>query len=191
MATVSTRLVTADEFFDFVNRPENRDRIFELEAGEIVEMSRPGERHGVVCGNLAFIFGLYLRQTKKGRVLANDAGLLLDRDPDTVRGPDLSIYTDAKKYADLAPKWIEELPTLVIEVRSPNDIESRMIRRLNRFLDRGAKVVANVDPEARSVTVWWEGHAPIVFEDGEDLANLPGLPEFRCKVAEIFDLPGA
>jgi len=36
------RLQTADEFFDFVHRPENRDRFFELERGVIIEV-RPGK----------------------------------------------------------------------------------------------------------------------------------------------------
>ena len=46
----STRLLTAEEFYDFCHLPENRDRHFELERGEVVEMSRPGEvPHGFVC----------------------------------------------------------------------------------------------------------------------------------------------
>lgn len=51
MATVATKLLTAEEFFDWANLPENRDRRFELEKGEIVEGSLPGERHCAVCGN--------------------------------------------------------------------------------------------------------------------------------------------
>jgi Uma2 family endonuclease len=190
MATAATHLMTAEEFFDFVNRPENRDRVFELEAGEIVEMSRPGERHGVICGNIAGLFFIYFRQIKSGRVVANDAGLLLERDPDTVRGPDLSIYTDIKKYADLSTKYPDALPTAVVEVLSPNDSTSRMTDRLNRFLDKGVSLVWLVGPESRSVTVWWDGGEPLLFNDGEEIANLPGLPGFRCKTSEIFDAPG-
>jgi Uma2 family endonuclease len=190
MATVATRPVTADEFFEFVNRPENRDRVFELEAGEIVEMSKPGERHGVICGNVAFVFGVYIRQIKSGRVLTNDTGLVLDRDPDTVRGPDVSLYLDKKKYADLSTKYPNDMPVLVVEVLSPNDKLSHTTGRLNRFLGNGVALVWLVEPEPRTVTVWWEGQAPIVFEDGDEIANLPGLPEFRCKASEIFDSPG-
>lgn len=190
MATASTRLVTADEFFDFANRPENRDRHLELEAGEIVEMSRPGERHGVICGNIAFVFGLYLRQIKRGRVLTNDAGLVVDRDPDTVRGPDVTVYLNVKKYDQLSPKFAEESPVVVVEVLSPNDRQSRTIRRLNRFLDKGAQIAWLVDPESREVTIWWQDHAPISFEGDEEIANLPALPDFRCAASEIFDAPG-
>jgi len=189
--STATILLTADEFFDFTHRPENRDRMFELEEGEIVETPTPGERHGVVCGNIAFLLGLLIRTIKRGRVLPNDTGLILDRDPDTVRGPDISLYTDIKKYRDLSLKYIDEMPTLVVEVLSPSDKQGRTTRRLNRFLERGVGVVWMVDPDEKSVTIWWQGHAPIVLEGDEEIANIPALPEFRCKVSEIFDVPGA
>ncbi len=33
MATVSADLMTAEQFYDWVHRPENADRFFELERG--------------------------------------------------------------------------------------------------------------------------------------------------------------
>ncbi|MBY0523959.1 MAG: Uma2 family endonuclease [Gemmataceae bacterium] len=42
MSTTATAPMTAEQFFDWVQRPENRDRRFELVAGEVIEMSRPG-----------------------------------------------------------------------------------------------------------------------------------------------------
>ena len=87
MASVATKLMTADEFYEWTHRAENRDRHFELEQGKVVERSRPGEKHGVVCHNVNYLFGGYLRQRRRGRVCANDTGLILQRNPDTVRGP--------------------------------------------------------------------------------------------------------
>jgi hypothetical protein len=46
MSTATKTRMSAEEFFAWCNRPENRDRHFELERGEVVEASRPGERHG-------------------------------------------------------------------------------------------------------------------------------------------------
>src|SRR5713101_2036034 len=126
MATAATKTMTAEEFFEWSHRPENRDRHFELEEGEIVEMSLPGQRHGVVCGNASWILGNFTRQRKKGFVCTNDTGLILERDPDTVRGADVALYDEAKRYDELNIKYTEGLPLLAVEVLSPNDRPGKM-----------------------------------------------------------------
>src|SRR5205085_9704237 len=105
MTQVASTLLTADEFFEFCRRPENRDRHFELERGRIVEMSLPGERHGVVCGNAAGLFWNFTRQRKKGYTCLNDTGLIVEKDPDTVRRADLAFYDEVRQYGELNPKY--------------------------------------------------------------------------------------
>src|SRR5437867_13278327 len=105
MASVATKTMTAEEFFEWSHRPENRDRNFELEEGEIVEMSLPGERHGVVCGNATGILWNYTRQIKKGYVCPNDTGLIVEREPDTVRGPDVGLVLENRKNEELKIKY--------------------------------------------------------------------------------------
>jgi Uma2 family endonuclease len=190
MATAGTKLLSAEEFFDWANRPENRDRRFELEEGEIVEMSRPGERHGVVCGNTTGLLWNYTRQVKKGYVCTNDTGLILKRDPDTVKGPDVSLYLESKRYEDLEIKYPEKLPDLIVEVMSPNDKVGKMMRRISNFLARGVPMVWLVDPDDKSVTIYRANHLPMVVEEPEELANLEELPGFRCQVAELFHMMG-
>src|SRR5947199_9538843 len=101
MSTAATnRRMSADEFFAWCNRPENRDRHFELDRGEVVEVSRPGERHGFVCLNVGAILRNYAYQRRKGYACSNDTGLILGRDPDTVRGPDLVFYDAVRRDDD-------------------------------------------------------------------------------------------
>ena len=133
-AVIAARPITAEEFFDWVNQPENRGRICELEHGEIVEMSRPGKLHGFVCGNIAFIFGAFARQRKKGYVCTNDTGIVVERDPDTVSGPDLMFFEDASSVADIGRKF-GETPALVnVEVLSPNDTHGKIMKRVSEQL---------------------------------------------------------
>jgi hypothetical protein len=47
-----------------------------------------------------------------------------------------------------------------------------------------------IDPEEKNVTIWWQGHGPIVLEGDEVIADIPALPVFRCSVAELFATPG-
>ncbi len=188
MASVATKPMTAKEFYEFANRPENRDRHFELEDGEIVEMSRPGQLHGVVCGNTVWLFGGYVRKIKRGRVCSNDSGLIIKRRPDTVRGPDISLYLDNVKYAKIERKYARDFPTAIVEVLSPNDRLGKIIKRIQRFLARGVQIAWLVDPESRNVTIFRKSQAPYVLEEGQEIAGLTELPGFRCRVSELFEV---
>jgi Uma2 family endonuclease len=190
MASVLTKLMTAEEFYDFVNEPRNRDKNFELEAGEVVKVSRPGQIHCVVCGTCVAILWMYVHQRKKGYVCSNDMGLVLQRDPDTVRGPDISLYLEARKLKDLEKKWPKRLPKLIVEVMSPNDRMGKMLARIAKFLKKGVAMAWLLDPEEENLTIFMPNREPIVLERDEEVADLKLLPDFRCKVADFFAMAG-
>jgi Uma2 family endonuclease len=190
MATVATRPMTAEQFFDWVNRPENRGKYCELERGEIVEMTRPGRRHGFVCSNVVGILRDYTVKRKKGYVCSNDTGLIVERDPDTVRGPDVMLFDDVQSYAELELKWGETPPLASFEVLSPSDTMGQVMLRVSQQLRIGVKLVCVIDPEARNVTVHRPGNEPYVLEESQELVVEEVLPGFRCRVADFFAFPG-
>src|SRR5262245_64012239 len=63
MSTVNTatKRMTADEFFDWHQRPENDGKHFELVRGEVVQVPRPGERHAQICANVGWVLSNYMR----------------------------------------------------------------------------------------------------------------------------------
>jgi Uma2 family endonuclease len=182
--------MTADEFYDWVLRPENQDRHFELVRGDVVEVPLPGERQALICANVTALLNSYARQRRRGRVLSNDPGILLEKDPDTVRGPDVAFFDDVRSYDQLNPKWLEGAPMLAVEVLSPNDRIGKVTRRIAEFLRAGTHLVWLIDPEARDVTAHRPGQNPQVFEAGQELTGEDVLPDFRCPVAEFFFVAG-
>ena len=189
-STTTTKRWTAEEFFDWVHRPENRGRHFELERGEVIEMPPPGERHGYVSGNVGRILGNYTFERGCGYVCTNDTGVVLETDPDTVRGIDVTLYDELRRYDQLAPKYSSHLPKLAIEVLSPVDRPGRMTRRVSQFLRKGMLLVWLVDPESRDVTVYRPGEEPYVLGEQDEITGENVLPDFRCPVADFFRLPG-
>lgn len=185
----AARLLTADEFSEWVMRPENQACRYELVRGKVVEMSRPGERHGLVCLNVGTMINLYVRKRRKGYALSNDPGVILERDPDTVRGPDVLYFEKSKSYDQMNPKFIENVPALAVEVLSPNDRHSKTARRIAEFQKAGIPLVWVIDPEACDVTVYRLGHDPYVVEDGQELTGDDVLPEFRCPIVDFFYSP--
>lgn len=191
MSTITAELLTAEEFFDFCGRPENEDRLLELEHGEVVELNRPGVRHGVVCGNVIGFLWDFARKRDRGYVAGNDAGLIVERGPDTVNGPDAFFYDEIAAYDELPVKYPERLPVLIVEVLSPSDRFSKVARRVTRFLARGVPLVWVVDPEGRDVTVYRAGQPVVVVEEDGELTGQDVLPDLRLRVAELFQLPGS
>ena len=182
--------MTADEFYEFVHLPENRNRIFELDRGRAVEMSRPGIRHGVVCANVSFMLVAFTRQRNRGIVISNDAGLIVERDPDSVFGPDVFLYDEIISYDDLPQRWEDRPPTLVVEVLSPNDRTTKLNRRIGRFLAMGVPLVWVLDPEDSTMTVH-QAHRPLVVLDATDeVTGLEFVADLKMKVADFFATPG-
>jgi Uma2 family endonuclease len=120
-----------------------------------------------------------------GLATCNDAGVILERGPDTVRGPDVAFWSSARQPT-IPEGYFEVPPDLVVEVLSPDDSRKDVRAKIKDYLFYGVKVVWLVDPEMRTVTVYRE---PLVGTELDEGATLDGgdvLPGFSCKVAEMF-----
>lgn len=190
MATGSTPKMTAEEFFEWANRPGNDGKRYELVAGEVVEMPSPGEIHGLLCGWIVHLLWLYATRRGQGRVLSNDTGLVVKRGPDTVRGPDVMFFLTSLRLDDASPRHVTDVPDLVVEVLSPNDRPNQVTRRVGQYLNRGIPLVWVIDPEDRTLTVYRPGELPRVLDESDELTGNGVLPDFRCRVADLFALPG-
>src|SRR4051812_19881011 len=113
--TTTTELMTADQFFDWVIRPENAGKRYELERGKVVELPLTGVRHGIVCLNVGYVLTSYARSKRRGYACGNETGILWENSPDVVRGPDLFYYDVNRQYRDLNRRYSDEVPTLVVE----------------------------------------------------------------------------
>ncbi|HTK76383.1 MAG TPA: Uma2 family endonuclease [Gemmataceae bacterium] len=186
----TTSSLTADQFFDWCHRPENEARHWELERGNVVEVSRPGVRHCAVCANVSWLLVSFVRHRGRGYVLGNDAGVIWERNPDTVRGPDVVLYDKPTRFEDVPVKYTDDVPVLAVEVLSPTDRTNKVNRRIAQFLRWGAKVVWLLDPEDRTLAVHRPQQLTIVLDESEELHGEPELPGFRCRVADFYSLPG-
>jgi len=184
--------MTAEEFAEWVERPENADRWFELVRGEVIELIELPARtkiHGRVCIRVGFLLEGYVCQRGFGYVTGNDSGVILERDPDTVRGPDVALYEDARSFEELHPKYGEVPPRLAVEVMSPSDRIGRVMDKVSDYLRNGVALVWLVDPEVRNVTVYRPERTPEVVNGDQDLLTEDVLPGFRCRVSEFFFVP--
>lgn len=187
MATATTKTrMTADEFLEFVGRPEHKNRFFELVRGEVIELPPPMKPHGVVCANVARIVGNFVFQRSFGYVTTNDSGVILERDPDTVRGPDVALYEDAQSFDELHPKYGENPPLLAVEVISPSDKPKKVVHKVFDYLRCGVKVVWLIDPETKTIDVYRPGQEILELTEASELPGGDELPGFRAAVKDVF-----
>ncbi len=190
MSIAATKGLTVQEFLEFVHRPENRDRFFELERGEIIEMPPPTKFHGFVCGNIGRVLGVYSVNRARGYVCSNDSGVIVEDEPATVRGPDLSYYDDVESADEIERGYAPSPPLLTVDVLSPHDRPVRIAVPVAQLLNRGVQLVWIVDPEAHEVCVHRRGRDPYIVKGDEEITGEDVLPGFRCRASDFFKMPG-
>ena len=190
MRTVQSQLMTAEEFYEWTDRPENRDKRRELERGAPVEMPPPEELHRTICSLITDYLRQYVFQRNQGHVCSNDTGLIVEKDPDTHRGPDVMLFLERKKTEDLSPKYPELTPKLIVEVLSPTDRMANVHQRLAQFFQVRVEMAWVVDSTSQSLTIFRSDKQLQYVENDRELLVEDVLPGFRHCVSDFFKLPG-
>jgi Uma2 family endonuclease len=185
MSTVGTKLLTAEEFFHLPDPQDGSKR--ELVRGEVVVMPGPGVEHGEVQGNVYFQIKSFLQRNRIGRVMV-ESGTVTERKPDTVRGPDVSYYS--KERLPLEKRVVgyhDQPPDLCVEVVSPSNSMRQLKAKAKEYLFAGVRMVWIVDPDNREVIVIVDPLESRTLEADAILTGNDVLPDFSCKVADLFE----
>jgi Uma2 family endonuclease len=183
MTTATRKLITAEEFFQMPDPPDGSRQ--ELIRGVIVTMPPPGGLHGVCCWRVARQVGNFVDEHRLGWMTCNDTGFHGERDPDTVRGSDVS-YWSRERLPEMPRGYITIPPDLAIEVVSPHDHFTRLARKLKFLLDSRVRLIWVVDPEDRSVSVYRPDKAMLILGENETLSGEEVLPGFTCRIADLL-----
>ena len=127
-APVGEKLLTAEEFLTLCEKGVIKG---ELVKGVVLETVSAGGEHGEVAAAIATEFRNHIRPRSLGRVATSDSGVRLERDPDTVREPDVAFFSAAKLPLDVRVRgYYEVAPDLVVEIVSPNDSPEYVAERV-------------------------------------------------------------
>ena len=171
---------------ELIQLPEDGNR-YELVRGELVAMAPAGFLHGVIVDRIGRRIGDYVEQYSLGVSTAAETGFQIERDANTVRAPDYA-FVSHERLAGRAPAtgYADVIPDLVVEVVSPNDLNSDVEAKVAMWLAAGVRLVWVVDPAERTVASHHE-HGPVATYGAADtLPGDPVLPRFTCSVADIL-----
>jgi Uma2 family endonuclease len=179
------KLLTAEEFFQKYAHEDGR---YELVKGRVIEMTPPGGIHGAVVVNITGALWYYLREHPIGRLFV-ESGFILERRPDTVRGPDVSfVITEHLPTTGVPKAFFEGTPDLAIEVVSPSNTAAQVNAKVREYLRNGAQQVWVAYPDERAVAVHHKDGRVQRYEEGDALEGDALLPEFTLVVREVFAL---
>jgi Uma2 family endonuclease len=182
--TAPAPLLTAEEFSRLPQPPDGSQQ--ELIKGVIVTMPPPSFYHGRVCAMICRKLGNFVEAHNLGYFTSTDSGVILARNPDTVRGPDIAFWSHERLPQPPREGYPTVPPDLVVEVLSPSDVFTRVQRKVEDYLRAGVRLVWILVPEDRSVAVFHAGNPPSVLSNGETLSGETILPGFSCPVTELF-----
>jgi Uma2 family endonuclease len=159
--------------------------LFELVEGVMVEKGM-GYRESILACFLIRVLGDFVDPRNLG-VISGEAGMVR-LFPGLVRGPDVA-YASWDRFPDRRiPK--EPIPTLapdlVVEVLSESNTDKEMERKRGEFFSRGVSLIWEIDPRARTVTVYDRDGTVTVLKEGDRLDGGDVLPGFSLEASEIF-----
>lgn len=159
---------------------------YELDNGRLVTMVCANDFHGAAQTNIAF--QLVLQGQKRGLGVARtEVGVVLWRGPDRLVGPDVAFILTRSLPVRRSPEgYLETIPQLVVEVRSPNDTQPYLDRKIADYLTAGVLSALVADPDTKTIIAYRPGGAVQTFAEHDTLTLDGILPEFRCAVAELF-----
>lgn len=180
---VQQQLLTVE---DLARLPDTESRV-ELLDGELFEMTPPGGEHSLLQARLPHLLLTIAEERALEVLVGGEVGVVLARDPDRVRAPDVFLLSLDRLPGGRMPNgYLEVVPDLIIEIVSPHDAAADVHDKIQEWLEAGAVLVWAIYPRSRSIVVHRAGGEARIYRVGDTLEALPVLPGFALPVARIF-----
>jgi len=159
----------------------------ELIRGVFCEMPKPGMRHGQLALRLGAKLFNHVDERQIGTVVG-EVGVLLERDPDTVRAPDAAFIShDRLPKGSVPARYDETIPELVVEVVSPSDRHADVRDKARMWLSFGVQLVWVVFPVERTVEVHRaDVDAAQTLTEADSFDGGSVLPGFSYPLSQLF-----
>ena len=162
-------------------RSPARDRA-ELVQGVLRVSEPPGARHGQIATRLVARLYDFVDADALGTVLV-ETGFLIRRNPDTVRGPDLSFVSASRLAPDRVPSgFLPFAPDLAVEIVSPGDRDEELAAKVRDYLEAGSRLVWIIGSVGPTVTIHRVDRSTTGLGPGDVLTGEDVIPGFACSV---------
>jgi Uma2 family endonuclease len=183
MAIYPHRLMTAEEFEQYLTLPENADRLLELIQGEMIEKV-PTQYHALIATRIANALMNYMAQHPLAWVLV-EARYKLPDDDENGRVPDVSLVFKVENRRITKQGPAPYMPELAVEIQSPGQSDKLMTDKAAYYLANGSQAVWLLYPDKLLVEVLTADDRRL-FGQNDTLTGSPLLPDFSLSVKDLF-----
>jgi Uma2 family endonuclease len=164
------------------------DMLYEVVDGQVVEKTMGAFETGI-ASLLDQILGTFARANRLGRFFG-EMLFRIDLSQDLQRRPDVAFVSHARwpynRRVPDVPVW-DMVPDLAIEVISPSNSASAVLRKVHDYFKAGVTRVWVVYPEQAEVYIYSTPQQIQVVGVGQELDGGDLLPGFRLPVAVLFE----
>ncbi len=168
---VEERLLTYE---DIETLPEN----CEVVEGRLRELAPTGGEHGFLEAEVAF----KLKEYKEGYVLVGEVGLLISKEPLTIRGADI-VYISKDRLPEVPKGVVEVPPDLVVEIISPSNTFEEIEEKVADYMRFGVGRIVLIDPGLRKLTLIDEERKISILDFNQEFEI---LPKVRLRLSELL-----
>ncbi|MEQ8848181.1 Uma2 family endonuclease [Botrimarina sp.] len=177
-------LLTAEQFAELTNI----EGPCELVRGKVVVSPPLSFNSGHLCATVIRAVGGYVRANGLGMVVGSGAGVVTERDPDTVRGADVAFYSYQAVPKGTRPQpYAANPPELVFEVRSPSQSWPEVHKKVAEYLEAGVQTVCVVDGPSQKVVVHYADRPSETLDAGQSLRRPEILGDLAVAVGDLLD----
>jgi Uma2 family endonuclease len=170
---------------------ETPDGMFqrELDEGELILMAPAGGEHGLSEVRLTGLLFAEVERRKLGVLFSSDTGFLLQRNPDTVRCPDIGFVRKQRLPVRYAKEggYVEGPPDLAVEIQSPSQSPADVEKKIRQYFAAGTHTVWLIHPRRRYARLYGPSGA-VTDVDKDGFLEAPEiLPGVRIALQSIFE----
>ncbi len=182
MVGISAKPLTLE---DFLQRPETQPASEFIE-GEIIQKPMPQGKHSRIQLKLGSFINEILEPPQVGMAFSELRCTFAGR----AIVPDISVITWERIPVDedgMIQNLIPFCPDWVIEVLSPDQNQTRLLKKILVCLAHGCQMGWIVDPEERVVLAYPAQQQPILHEELQDIISVPAFAQgIQLTVETLF-----
>ena len=165
--------------------PETCDVSYELDQGELVEVSSANYLHNRIRDRLVQRLMNHLDAKKNLSEVVAEQWFRLSED--TVRAPDVALIAPSQLALLEPERRIQPFsPALAIEITSPSNTFDELARKTQQYLDAGTHAVWIFVTAMRQIHIHSASAHPVILTAEDLLEDAALLPGFSARVEELF-----